>query len=104
GESANQLSSLLALRVRMPMPSWRMRQSTVVALTLHSIAIGKPLTAVEAIESLLQDADLPERTAANIQAHALLALVHASAGNQSRADTLLQAALQQAHEGSFIRP
>src|SRR5690606_37708854 len=55
GESANQLSSLLALRVRMPMPSWRMRQSTVVALTLHSIAIGKPLTAVEAIESLLQD-------------------------------------------------
>lgn len=103
-EQVGQLPSLLALRLRMPWQSWRIRQSIVVALTLHAIAIGKPLSAQDAIESLLREANLPERTAAFISGHSLLAMIHAAAGDQARADMLMQTALQQAHEGGFIRP
>jgi LuxR family maltose regulon positive regulatory protein len=103
-EQVGQLSSLLALRLRTPSQAWRTRQATVVALSLHAIAVGKPLSALDPIDTLLGEAGLPERTAAYIQGNTLLALVHAAAGNQARADSVLQQALQQAHEGGFILP
>lgn len=103
-ELAGRLASLMALRVRMPCQSWRTRQWSVAALTQHAIASGKPLSAQEAIESLLQAAVSPECTAASIQGHTLMALVNAAAGNLPRADTFLRTAMQQAHDGGYIRP